>query len=309
MLLFGLGNSLRIHAASCFVLLDVDRFYDNLRLGFVPKPIRDKPEVAMYDNVNPKECNPPGTHCETVAHPGGGEATIEKAVIMEHRFAFFFWMKWYHRLRKQDQLNQPPTLLTIDWHRDLAPPNESQKEELRRLNPDNLSDVANFVWAQFDQTNDGHVLSAAWLNLIGDIILLKHSASEMQETFTDHQGNEHEIFEFREYEPLRDFLQKRDDQRLFLDIDLDYFIHGKGTREGPQSDDFQTYSKSEIKRIIDPSNALFKYLLPRLDGLTIAQEPAFCGGIYNSSRIMEVVDHQLFDEHNRWRHQAKANKS
>jgi len=263
----------------------------------------------MYDNMNPHDCNPPGTHCESVSHPGGEEKTIEKAVIMEHRFAFFFWMKWVHRLHKQDRLKRPPTLVTIDWHRDLAPPTESQKEELHRLNPENLSDIANYVWAQFDQTNDGHVLSAAWLNLVGDIILLKHSASEMHETFVDQDGKKHEIYEFREYEHLCNFLKDRSDPHVFLDIDLDYFIHGKGTREGPRSEDFQTYSKSEIKRIINPSNTLFKYLLPRLQGVTIAQEPAFCGGIYNSSRIMEVVDRQLFDEHNQWRHLNKANKS
>lgn len=226
---------------------------------------------------------------------------IEKAIIMEHRFAFVFWMKWYHTLRKEAWLEQSaPTLVTIDWHRDLAPPTDEMKEQLNQLDQSNLSDASNFVWARFDQTNDGHVLCAAWLNLIGDIILLKNTGRQQKDSFTDVDGVNHTIFEFREYEQFEEFLLQRDDKNIFLDIDLDYFIHGKGNRY--YSDDFSRYSDEEIEQIINPDNPAFQHILPNINGITIAQEPGYCGGIRNSCHIMEVIHSQLFDERGEWKH-------
>lgn len=261
------------------------------------------PVAIMYEHVDPYHCDPPGTFREVLTHPGGGDRTVEKAIIMEHRFAFFFWMKWRNALNDNKWLQQEaPTLITIDWHRDLAPPTKDQKTALKKLDQSKLDDIANYVWAQFDQTNDGHILSAAWLNIIGDVIVLKNSAGEMRESFTDVEGNEHNSFEFREYDRLEKFLLERNDQNIFLDIDLDYFIHGKCTRDGYRSDDFQRYSDEEIRDVIDYQSPIFQHILPHIDGLTIAQEPGFCGGIANSCRIMEVVQSQLFNEKNKWLH-------
>ncbi|HLR25135.1 MAG TPA: hypothetical protein VK112_04655 [Fodinibius sp.] len=255
----------------------------------------------MYEHIRPHKCDPPSTFREVIRHPGGHDRAIEKAIMMEHRFAFVFWMKWARALQQRGWLNQrAPTLVTIDWHRDLAPPEEEQKEDLASLDPANLSDAANFVWARFDQTNDGHILCAAWLDIIGDIILLKNSAGEMQDSFTDKNGEEHRIFEFREVDRFSEFLLQRDDANIFFDIDLDYFIHGKGNVFYPGT--FAPYTADEIKAVIDNKSPAFNYLLPRIDGMTIAQEPSYCGGIANSCRIMEVVIGQLFDPHNNWRH-------
>lgn len=254
----------------------------------------------MYDNVEPHQCNPPGTFREVVEHPGSIDRTIEKVIIMEHRFAFFFWMKWRNNLQEEGILQQPPTLITIDWHRDLAPPTDGQKAKLEKLDQANLSDVSNFVWAQFDQTNDGHILCAAWLDLIGDIILLKNSASEMEDTFTDMNGKEHRIFEFRAYDRFEDFLLQRDDEHIFFDVDLDYFIHGKGKRY--YSEDFHRYTDKEIKNVMDSENPVFQHILPNIEGMTFALEPGYCGGISNSCQIMDVVNSQFFDEKNEWRH-------
>lgn len=257
----------------------------------------------MYENLNPHDCDPPGTFREVVAHPGGLDRTIEKAIVMEHRFAFFFWMKWCNALGDEGLIqNNPPMLITIDWHRDLAPPPDDQKASLEQLDQSNLSDVANYVWAQFEQTNDGHILCAAWLDLVGDVILLKNSAGQMQDAFEDMNGKKHAIYEFEDYDRFGQFLLDRDDRHIFLDIDLDYFIHGKGTRDGYHSDDFRRYSDEEIAGVIDRNNRVFQHILPKIDGLTIALEPSFCGGISNSCAIMEVVNNQLFDEENSWRH-------
>jgi hypothetical protein len=255
----------------------------------------------MYDNVKPYKCNPPGTFCNAIPHPAGDNRTIEKAVIMEHRFAFVFWMKWHNMLQDEGLLQQPtPALITIDWHRDLAPPPDEQKYRLKKLEQSNISDISNYVWAQFDQTNDGHILCAAWLNLVGDIILLKNTGGQMQDTFLDVNGDEHAIFEFREYDRFEEFLLKREEQNIFFDIDLDYFIHGKGSSS--YSENFSRYSDDEIKQIIHPKNPVFRHILPYIDGITIALEPSYCGGISNSCKIMDVIHSQLFDERNNWKH-------
>jgi len=257
----------------------------------------------MGKKIQPVKYDPPGTFREVVAHPGGYNRVIEKAIIMEHRFAFVFWMKWKEALMSRGWLDQSAlTLVTIDWHRDLAPPNRRQKARLEKLDPSNLTAVASHVWKQFDQTNDGHILCAAWLNLIGDVILLKHSARPLRDIFIDRHGNEHNILEFREYDQFEKLLIHRDDRNIFLDIDLDYFIHGKGNVFYPGT--FKPYSESEIQEIIDHQHPAFDYLLSRMDGLTIAQEPAYCGGIAHSCRIMKVVNNQLFDDHNNWKHLA-----
>lgn len=261
----------------------------------------------MHDNVEPYNCNPPGTFRNVMPHPSGDGRTIEKAVIMEHRFAFVFWMKWRNLLQNDGQLQQPaPTLITIDWHRDLAPPPDEQKSRLKELDQENLSDISNYVWAQFDQTNDGHILCAAWLSLIGDIILLKNTAGQMQDTFIDMNDKEHTIFEFREYDQFEKFLLQRDDQNIFFDIDLDYFIHGKGS--STYSENFSRYSDKEIEHIINPESKAFKHILPNIDGMTVALEPSYCGGIFNSCKIMETVHSQLFDEENNWKHLTKQTK-
>ncbi|MDZ7682830.1 MAG: hypothetical protein U5J63_14215 [Fodinibius sp.] len=255
----------------------------------------------MYDNLKPQDCTPPGTHLETVPHPNGDDRTIEKAIFMEHRFAFFFWMKWRNRLAQQDQLQQPaPTLVTIDWHRDLAPIPADQKENLQNLDQQNLSDVANYVWAQFAQTNDAHIFCAAWLNLIGDVVLLQNTTAYQESTFIDMNGNQHAIYEINDFEQFQQFMQQRKDHNIFFDIDLDYFVHGKGKYQ--YSDDFERYSDEEIQGIMHYRNPVFQHILPHIDGFTIAQEPGYCGGIVNSCHIMTAVHNQLFDSENNWRH-------
>lgn len=255
----------------------------------------------MYKNKEPDNCTPPGTHLEQVAHPGGINRSIEKAIIMEHRFAFFFWMKWRNLLADNEVLKQAaPTLITIDWHRDLAPVPEDQKKRLTELDQKNLSDVANYVWAQFDQTNDGHILCATWLNLIGDIILLQNTTGYQQSSAKDMNGNDHNIFEFSDFNRFQEFLLERKDQNIFFDIDLDYFVHGKGKKH--YSEDFNRYSDKEIRQVVDISKPVFQHILPNIDGLTMALEPGYCGGIVNACQIMDQFHAQLFTDDNEWKH-------
>ncbi len=259
----------------------------------------------MYENKEPYNCNPPGTHLEQIAHPSGSNRAIEKAIIMEHRFAFFFWMKWRNLLSNKELLKQPaPTLVTIDWHRDLAPVPDDQKKVLEQLDQSNLSDIANYVWAQFDQTNDGHILCASWLNLIGDVVLLQNTTDYQHSTVKDMNGNDHGIFEFRDFNSFQEFMLERNDQNIFFDIDLDYFVHGKGKQH--YSEDFNRYSDDEIKQVIDISRPVFQKILPNISGVTIALEPGYCGGIINSCQIMDQFHSQLFTKNNEWKHLKRS---
>lgn len=255
----------------------------------------------MHTNIDAQNCSPPGTFCRNIPHPGDNSRDIEKAVIMEHRFAFFYWMKWKNMLEERNLLgDRSPMLFTVDWHRDLAPINNDKKERLQHLDQQNLSDAINFVWARLDQTNDGHILSAAWLNLIGDIVLLQNTTGQQHQTFTDKYGGEHHVYEFNDLQRLQEFMLSRDDQHIFFDVDLDYFIHGKGRRY--YSKDFSRYSDDEIRAVINTELPLFQHILPKIEGITLAQEPGYCGGIVNSAQIMNVLHQQLFDEDSHWLH-------
>lgn len=239
---------------------------------------------------------PPGTHVETVTHPSGEhDRDIELAVFKDHRLSFFFWLKWTRALRAS-----PPLLVTIDWHRDLAPPNDKECKRLEELNQTDLTAVARFASEDLDPHNDGHVLSAAWLNLIGDVILLKNYGLDQKETYCDRAGNEHKILEFKNLQDLYLELGGREKKRIYLDIDLDYFIRNKVSPY--QRAGVELYSDDEIQDLVNPNGELFKILLPSLAGITIATEPRYCGGIRNSNHILKVVMDQLFDEGLNWKH-------
>ena len=158
--------------------------------------------MTKIKHTNPNHCDPPGAFREIISHPIFVESkAIEQATFKEHRFAFFYWYKWWKKLRKKYNIEKPPTLITIDYHRDLAGPNDLEKDELLEINEFNESELAMFCWARMNTQNDGHILSAAYLNIIGDIILLKQQKGfDRKEDlyFVDHLDNKHNIYEFEE---------------------------------------------------------------------------------------------------------------
>lgn len=254
----------------------------------------------MYNYRNKYSCKPPGVYEEILSHPSGKDDSIEKAVIVDHRFAFYYWLKWNKLLVKKEKFFIPSTLISIDFHRDLASPTEMEKMELKELNTHNLSDVSNFVWARLNSNNDGHILASAFLNLIGDVILLKHQGSDNTFVFKDHNGNDHRVFETTDYKLFADEILQQESKSFYLDIDLDYFTNG--LEENGIKKSTIIYSDKEVKSILNAESPLFTHLLPKVDGITFATEPYYCGGIKNSSQLLIYVDSCFFTKEGQWNH-------
>ena len=254
----------------------------------------------MYRYSNKYSCKPPNAFEEILVHPSGKDDSIEKAVIGDHRFAFYYWLKWKKRLIKKKKLSIPSTLISIDFHRDLAAPTEIEKKELTELNIHNLSDVSNFVWARLNLNNDGHILASAYLNLIGDVILLKQQGSDNIFVFKDQFGNNHRVFETTDYELFANEILKLETKCFYLDIDLDYFTNG--IEDSGIKKTVTLFSNDKISSILNTKNQLFTHLLPKVEGMTFATEPYYCGGIQNSSHLLRCVDSCFFTKEGEWKH-------
>lgn len=215
---------------------------------------------------------------------------IPLAVFDEHRLAFYFWYQWTSKLMATNKISEPPLLVTIDWHRDFAPPDNYQTT-LKKLQYSDADKVAQFADQQLADYNDEQILAAAYLNKIGNIILLKNYGSAQSDYFIDASGNRHQILEYREYQAFERAVCQRSDEAIYLDIDLDYFIQNKVAPH--QQKNVTLYADRQIREIINPKSILFQHLFPILMGVTIAKEPRYCGGDQNSEHIFEIVMQQL----------------
>lgn len=258
--------------------------------------------MIEFKHSNPDYCDPPGAFRDILAHPFDKiNKSIEKVVIKEHRFAFFYWMKWYKELAQKRRITKPPLLVTIDYHRDLAS-SQGEKEELKGIENYNLSELALFCWARMNPLNDGHILAAAYKNIIGDIVLLKRQTGFDNldgKPFKDYDNNDHRIFEFTDVVEFEKYLLNRNDSSVFFDIDLDYFIVSEGN--WGERDSWKMMEEQEIKKIINHNRPFINWVLERIEGYTIATEPDYCGGIMKSCKILSILEEQLFTFNGDWK--------
>ena len=77
-------------------------------------------------------------------------------------------------------------------------------------------------------------------------------------------------------------------------------------RELIQSMVMDNYTDEEIRQVVDISKPVFQHILPNIEGVTIALEPGYCGGIVNSCQIMDQFHSQLFAENNEWKNITPA---
>lgn len=254
-------------------------------------------------HYNSHFCDPPGSHIDILDCPtGNNEFAIERAIIKEHRFAFFFWSKWTTKFRKRNfGESYSPNLVSLDYHKDLHQPNKDEQAELIDIDLDNLEELAKFTWARLNILNDGHIKSALYKNVIGDVyVLCKQAYEERTYQYKDYLGNAHNVFLMNGLNSLLHKLNSSNSEHIYFDIDLDYFVKKEGNFL--ISEPYILYDESEIIQLINPRSELMQWVLPKMNGFTIAMEPSFCGGMRNSAWLLQIIDEQLFTNIYEWKH-------
>jgi hypothetical protein len=233
---------------------------------------------------------PANTYSSILPHPRAAkDESVEIAIVLDHRFAFYYWEKWKHENLAGFR---PPVLVSLDWHEDLAAPDEQERAELIALDSTSPKDVGHFCWEGLNPLNDGHVLAAAFLGLLSDVYVVRKQEDECVDNFVGNSGEKHGIHCYRTIAELCAALKQRRYDDAYFDIDLDYFTESPSRHGG--GDQVKIVSEEEIRTAIAPSGDLMQWLFPRLRGMTIAMEPEFCGGIINAGEILRVIDKNLF---------------
>lgn len=239
------------------------------------------------------DLNPLGAYQSNLENPFT-KKSLEVAVFHEHRIAFYYWALWTTEIKHDNPISTPPTLISFDWHEDTARPDESEQQELEKLNLEIPSDIAFFSWAILNPLNDGHILSAAYLNLIGDIFLIRKQENSGDSPLVDMFGNTHQVHSFDNVKEMFNSLKIHSSvDKVYFDIDLDYFTESPDSCGGGPK--LTLVPSDEIIATLDPQSDLMKFILPRLSGMTLAIEPEFCGGYSNAMNIYQTVEKIMFN--------------
>lgn len=245
-------------------------------------------------NITPKV---PNCIEEILNHPSGKSDTIRLALFNNHRFAFYFWNKWRLKCFEDYGYYKNVDLITYDWHQDLAGPVDLEKERLNKLTLDNLFEVNFYTSYKLDPLNDNHILSAAYLDIINDIWVLcrqgKFESHWEDKIFTDCNGKIHRIRKFKTEEELKKALFHSKVENVFFDIDLDYFtLNNNLDFEGK----YKYMKNQEIKELLSLENDLIQWVFERVQGITIALEPEFTGGIRKSLKFLSIIEKLWFSK-------------
>lgn len=237
---------------------------------------------------------PPGCLKEILLSPFNPKECIELALFQEHRFAFFYWLKWTNALK-----DEVPSLISYDWHQDLAPPYNDELDELKNLDVNNKDEVSLYSWRKLSRVNDVQIRAAVLHNKLKDVyaICRQQSSRPKMEIIKDFEGNEHKIFIFNSIEEFEAHLPKIKDKKVYFDIDLDYFtLSNPRSVKSPYSNKGYTYlKKKQINELLSLSNPTIRWIFERMVGFTIATEPEFCGGLKKSNYFLQIIDSAYFN--------------
>ncbi len=79
--------------------------------------------MIEYGLRNEYGSSPPNSDYQILRHPFGvGIVVLNQPLFNEHRFAFYYWLKW----NCKDKII--PDLVTFYWHQDLVFPCEKEKK-------------------------------------------------------------------------------------------------------------------------------------------------------------------------------------
>ena len=239
---------------------------------------------------------PPGCFTEIVRQPSGLNAAMEIGIVQEHRFAFFYWLKWYQEQQAKDTTSLPPNLVTVDWHNDVGCNSDFIPEIISKLNYSNNSELAMFSWCGLRQLNDGHIAPAMYLNAINDVYVILKQEHQQSQTypFNDKFGNQHTVHYYYTTDEFLDNHERDKFHPLIFDLDLDYFTE-YNQEDHPDPQGHNLVSNEEIGNFFKNDSRFMQWLLAHMCGMTIALEPKYCGGMHNCLRILDVVSSCLFD--------------
>lgn len=233
---------------------------------------------------------PPGASLVYLTHPYYiHRDSVSLAMFNDHRFAFYFWSLWAKK--RQD----PIDLVTLDWHQDLAFPEESQKEELETLDIENTFETSFYSWARLSPLNDDHIASAMYKNIIGDAYVICKQDMDRRnhdEHIIDMYGNTHTIKKFTTPLGAYNYLRNTNIDKVFFDIDLDYFTIENISTNCNQKTSFT--KKNEIEQLINSQSDFMWWVLERIQGFTIALEPEFTGGHTKAMKLFCIIEKTLF---------------
>ena len=266
---------------------------------------------------NADQIDPPGCVSTIVEHPNPlqcGKHPVEVGFVMEHRFAFFYWIKCKQELQRgrpsslvsDDKQFTPPDLVTWDWHDDVGSESDYDEKELVKLNQSDESEVALFCWAGLSPINDGHIAPALWLNALRNVYVVQKQIQNCKDNdyvFKDRFGNEHHVFYFRSMRGFTKTFEKTNSKTgVIWDVDLDYFTKGSSF-----PDQFMPpMASKDITAVMSPDNPWISLILRDLKAVTIALEPKYTGGLSVSLDLYRQWESALFavplfNEKCRWR--------
>ena len=167
---------------------------------------------------------------------------------------------------------------------------------MSKLDIKNQFEVSFYSWAKLNPLNDNHILSAAFLDLIGDIYVVckDFSCSGLNdiEEITDINNNVHLVRKFDSSKNLLTHLLTSNLKEILLDIDLDYFTIDNISSNDKQQ--FSYMSDKTIKELFNPRSPVMSWILSRIAGFTIALEPEHCGGLQRSMKYLSLLENTLF---------------
>lgn len=250
--------------------------------------------------------NPPGCISDFVEHPNPAHRNrecVEVGFVLEHRFAFYYWLKCKQKLRQdrrsrgiiEDDQFMPPDLITWDWHDDVGGECDFIEDELIQLNQADEEEVAFFCWAGLRQINDGQIAPALWLNALGNVYVIQKQRQDCKSenrVFKDRYGQEHHIFYFRSLKHFpATFERTASGTGVIWDIDMDYFTQGRSV---PDQWYTPPLSGEDVKAMLSPDATWMPLILRDLKAITIALEPEYTGGLSHSLDLYRHWESALF---------------